>query len=251
MYILAIETTGPLCSVALVSEDENKKSIILAEETSTEAMNHLQELIPLTQKLFQKAGVEKSALTHIAVSQGPGSFTGIRIGVSTARALGQAMNLPVIGIPTLEAFKYKDEADKDAVICGILNARRGQVYGIVEGYLEGCPCMLTDVLEILAGPVHQEEKKVLFFGDGIDAYEEKIKEILGEAGMKLGQEYDFAPEACRYQNAASVGRMACEKALAGEGLHYNDLHPEYMRKAEAEQKLEAGQLPICKLPKQE
>lgn len=253
MYILAIETTGPFGSVALVSEEENTYAV-LGEMTSADEMNHLKDLLPMTGRLLSAAGLEKSALTHIAVSAGPGSFTGIRIGVSTARALGQALAIPCVSVPTLESFLYKDNVTmghEGAVAVGILNARRGQVYGIVDGYLQGCPCMLTDVLEIVAGPVKEAGRPAVFYGDGIDAYEPKILEILGAAGMQPGRDYFFAPKEVRYQNAASAGRLAYRRVKAGDVLHYNDLHPEYMRRAEAEEKLAAGQLPICKLPKQE
>ncbi|MCI8610024.1 MAG: tRNA (adenosine(37)-N6)-threonylcarbamoyltransferase complex dimerization subunit type 1 TsaB [Firmicutes bacterium] len=247
MYILAIETTGPFGSVALINEEG-----VLGELTSADEMNHLKDLLPMTGRLLSHAGVGKSELSYIAVSQGPGSFTGIRIGVATARALGQALDLPVIGVPTLQSFAYKEERDHgEQVVCGILNARRGQVYGIVEGFMEDGPYMLTDVLQVITEPVKEAGQPVIFYGDGIDAYEEKIIAILGEAGMSLDRDFYFAPKETRYQNAGAVGRMALEKARAGQILKYNDLHPDYMRKAEAEQKLEAGELPICKLPKQE
>ncbi len=261
MYILAIETTGPFGSVALVSEEENK-CVVLGEMTSTDEMNHLKDLLPMVGRLLESTGAAKSQLSHIAVSAGPGSFTGIRIGVSTARALAQALDIPCISVPTLDAFMYKDNVTLgvntmdcvpagDPVVVGILNARRGQVYGIVDGYLEGCPTMLTDVLEIVRDQVKEDGRPVIFYGDGIDAYEPKILEELSQAFMLLEKDYFFAPVEVRYQNAAAVGRLAYEKVKAGEVLHYNDLHPEYMRKAEAEEKLAAGQLPICQLPKQE
>ena len=107
MYILAIETTGPFGSVALVSEEENK-CVVLGEMTSADEMNHLKDLLPQASRLLESAGVKKSELTHIAVSAGPGSFTGIRIGVSTARALAQALDIPCVSVPTLDAFLYKD-----------------------------------------------------------------------------------------------------------------------------------------------
>ena len=274
MYILAIETTGPQCSVALISGEAAVRSSgsgpdgghrVLGMEASAEALSHLRDLVPLTEKLLSRLNVAKSALSYIAVSAGPGSFTGIRIGVTTARALGQALNLPVIAVPTLDAFTYKERTanpvgaggaagDEEPVVCAILNARRGQVYGKIEGWLPGCPCMLTDVLEILKspdGPVKKAGRPVLFFGDGIDAYEGRILEELGDAGMEPGREFFFAPKEIRYQSADAVGRLAFKLARAGEGSHYGDVHPDYMRKAEAEQKLEAGELPICKLPKQE
>ena len=258
MYILAIETTGPFGSVALMTED-----VLLGKEISADTMNHLKDLVPMMERLLKKAAVAKSELSYIAASAGPGSFTGIRIGVSTARALGQALAIPVISVPTLETFLYKEtekerssrseagEQKKENLVCGILNARRGQVYGIVEDYMPAGPYMLTEVLDVIKKKAETDERPVVFFGDGIDAYEEKILKTLQEAGMQLGKDFLLTPEEDRYQDAASVARLALEKIRRGQVLSYWELHPDYMRKAEAEQKLEAGQLPICKLPRQE
>ena len=247
MYILAIETTGPLCSVALLKNRE-----ILATKVGTQLRNHLNDLMPLVRELLASCEVDKKELDYVAASIGPGSFTGVRIGVTTARALGQALGIKVIAVPTLEGYCYKPEAKtSEAVTCGIINARRGQVYGIVEGYMPGGPYMLTDVLEVLKNDVFRDGNTVQFFGEGIDAYDAKIQEDLGEAGYTLGQHYFYAEESFRHQDAASVGLLAYEKAEAGDVLSIEELLPDYMRKAEAQQKLEAGQLPICKGPKQE
>ena len=119
MYILAMETTGPNASAALLRAAEPgsapepeiiERAVLLGQQTSYEAKNHLKNLMPLIQKLLTTCGVEKSQLTHIAVSVGPGSFTGIRIGVSTARALAQALQLPCIAVPTLEVFCHAQAA---------------------------------------------------------------------------------------------------------------------------------------------
>ena len=122
---------------------------------------------------------------------------------------------------------------------------------IVEGFMLGGPYMLTDVLGVLKNEVFPADKKVQFFGDGIDAYDAKIQEDLADAGYTLNENYFYADESFRHQDAASVGLLACEKAEAGDVLTIAELLPDYMRKAEAQQKLEAGQLPICKGPKQE
>ncbi len=273
MYILAIETTGPVCSVALFKNNE-----ILSVKNGTEQRNHLKDLMPLVRELLDEEGVSKKELDYIAASVGPGSFTGVRIGVTTARALGQALGIKVVAVPSLDAFCYKLEAsiaaENNCVTCAIINARRGQVYGIVDGYMEAGPYMLTDVLDVLksdvfecsedsAGEVsavseqndrargNKTGKRVMFFADGIDAYSSKIEEILGEAGLELGRDYFYAEETCRHQDAVSVALLAAQKVEAGDVLEVAQLLPEYMRKAEAQQKLEAGQLPICKGPKQE
>lgn len=248
MYILAIETTGKLSSVALM----NEAAETVGYKVSSDFMSHLRNLVPMINELLTEAGAEKSQLTHVAASIGPGSFTGIRIGVSTARALCQSLELPAVAVPTLESFLYKKEAkeavskDASVAICAVINARRGQVYGMIGGRLKPQACMLADVLKVIKEEIFPSGRKVLFFGDGIDAYGDKITEELDGMG-----DYSFADEACRYQDAVSVGLLACEKVRRGEISDYSRLEPDYMRKAEAEQKLAAGELPICKGPEQE
>ena len=165
MYILAIETTGKEGSAALLACEENGQNAeIISEKKITGQMNHLKELIPSVDAVLKKAGVFKNEIDCIAPSVGPGSFTGIRIGVSTARALSQALGLEkAVRVPTLRAFLYKEEAQKakteGTVCCAIINARRGQVYGVIDGFLTDGPYMLNDVLEIIKTRVFAESKR--------------------------------------------------------------------------------------------
>lgn len=257
MYILAIETTGREGSVCLLRKAEEKQdggiqaeSSVIASKKIEGSMSHLRELIPSISEALTEAGVSRNEISYIAASVGPGSFTGIRIGVSTARALSQALELQqAIGVPTLTGFKYKEEARKATsegiTVCAIINARRGQVYGMVDGYLPEGPYMLTDVLKVIKEQVFADGGELLFFGDGIDAYESLIDDELAGLGK-----YSFAEVPCRYQDAASVALCAAEN-IEKYLVKSENLLPDYMRKAEAEQKLETGQLPICKGPKQE
>ena len=328
MFILAIETPGPFGSTALLDQEGN----VLGFEVSHGTMSHLKDLIPMIDTMLKKCGVSKDQIDLIAPSVGPGSFTGIRIGVSTARALCQALGIKAVPVPTLEAFCFK-EAAADAVldvreaaadassggqaagmqadsgrtaVCAIINARRGQVYGMIDGFMEPGPYMLTDVIEAYKSKMEPDGWKLLFFGDGVDAYEKDIIEALGEPGQP-GQpgpgpsaRFEFVPESDRYQEAVSVGRWAAKRIRecgaagavnagvetdvpagdAGDSLDagaagaaaavaaldaeaggaeevtgcagdYEQLLPDYMRRAEAEQKLESGELPICRGPKQE
>lgn len=249
MYILAIETTGTVGSVALL-QTIGEDRVHITQKKIEGQMSHLEQLVPNIDVLLQFEGVEKSEITQIAASVGPGSFTGIRIGVSTARALSQSLGLEkAISVPTLQAFLHKREAGraKDAgkVCCAIINARRGQVYGIVDGYLEDGSYMMAEVLEVIKDKVFADGKPIIFFGDGIDAYEDMIREALDGFG-----EYEFAAASCRYQDAYAVADYALAN-LEKCSVPVEELLPDYMRKAEAEQKLESGELPICKGPKQE
>lgn len=270
MYILAIETTGPKASAALLTAPDRgaaqggqgQTAVLLGERSSDEAKNHLKNLLPLIRQLLDECGVPKNELTHIAASVGPGSFTGIRIGVATARALAQVLQLPCAAVPTLETFRYaeagkaerEEPQESDAcrpLVCGIINARRGQVYGIVEDCLPGGPYMLTDVLEAITQKALPNGKTVRFYGDGIDAYETQIRSYFDDQGYREAKDYFFAEPEERYQSAAAAAYAALERITDGETVSFEQLLPDYMRKAEAEVKLAAGQLPICRGPKQE
>ena len=245
MYILAIETTGATGSVALIDEEGR----ILGCEKTSDSMSHLKDLIPMIERLLLGTGVKKEEIAYVAPSIGPGSFTGIRIGVSTARALAFGLGISEgIPVPTLQAFLYKPEADTarrdKKTVCAVINARRGQVYGVLEGIMPPGPYMMDEVLEKIKKEIIPKDEKVVFFGDGVDAYGEKIKEALGDMA-------EFSHESCRQQDAESVALCALDILKTEGAVPVTQVLPDYMRKAEAEQKLEAGQLPICKGPKQE
>jgi len=244
MYILTLETTGPKASVAIIDQDGN-----IADINGDELLNHLKSVMPMTQELIQKLGLSMKDITAVAASKGPGSFTGIRIGVSAARALGQALSVPCIGVPTLETFRYNlavnDQKRNESIICPIFDARRNQVYGSAyiweETVVPGGAYTLTELLEKIGEAVNTSEilpKNILFFGDGIDKYENKILEWAEGTGLGVR----FAPVEIRYQRASSAARLALQYYLAGLTENYNDLKPDYMRLAEAERKLREQKL---------
>ncbi len=228
MFILAIETTGPRCSAALIDEKGIVKELVSEGE-----LKHLQSLTPMISRLMEGASFDE--VSDIAVSAGPGSFTGIRIGVTTARALAQALSKPLISVPTLHAFGADEEAGEDVLVCPVFNARRNQIYG--GAYKEGKEIVaagaydLDEFLSMLSGG------KYRFIGDGVGAYGEKIDEW----ARKEEADVSFST---KDQRASGVARMALAmkkdpEAFGGRtGLGYEELEPEYMRKAEAQKKLE-------------
>ena len=263
MNILAIETTGAEASVAIIDEAGN-----IAQAISHENLNHLSFLMPLIGEALEKANLKMSDIDVVAASEGPGSFTGIRIGVSSARALAQALNLPCIAVPTLKAFLYnKDEngqayrdvcADVEGIVfCPLFDARRSQVYGGAYAWngsrgaaisediaevVEGKAYMLAEILELLAEKIKCAKdgvhyKNIIFFGDGVDKYGEDIKKWADES-LEENVQIEFAEAERRYQHAVSVAKLARELSKEERTCHYNDLKPNYMRKAEAERKLE-------------
>ncbi len=251
MYILAIETTGPKGSVAVIDGDGTVLS-----KTSQEEMNHLKDLMPMAQQLMQELGISPKDLCAAAASIGPGSFTGIRIGVASVRALCQALSIPAISVPTLDAFRNK--CDGTALIVPIFNARRGQVYGAVfdemgKDVLKSGPYMLTDCFAALDRLISERQSElpcgmpqamtVKFYGDGIDAYDNALTDFARQLREKYGMVHiALAEESERYQTAEMTAVCALKKFLAGETLSATALLPDYMRVTEAEQKLKDGTL---------
>jgi len=250
MNILAIETTGKYGSAAVINENGE-----LFCASSSEEMNHLKGMMLLIDEAIHKAGTGKEGLSHIAASVGPGSFTGIRIGVVTARVMAQMLGIPCIAVSSLEAMGecvLSDAISKGALyVVPVINARRHQTYAAVyeaeftsdyekqalSTVMDEKQYMIEDLLEALKDRLSGHEGASAYFtGDGIDAYREIIEGTL-DPGT-----YVFAEEELRYQHAESVARTALRKACAGKVLSYSELMPEYMRLAEAEQRLKAGTL---------
>ena len=125
--ILCIETSGPVCSVAISASGKT-----IAQAEVTEAFQHASVLLPNIDKLISTAQIERSGLDAIAVSAGPGSYTGLRIGVSTAKGLCYSLDKPLIGLSTLEVLAHKiaDEAEveENDFICPMIDARRSEVF---------------------------------------------------------------------------------------------------------------------------
>lgn len=249
MHILAIETTGAAASVALIDEEG-----FITYEASSERLNHLKNLMLMTAKLLEKSKLAIGDVSCIAVSEGPGSFTGIRIGVSTARALAQALNIKIISVPTLESFAYNIDNYK-GFVCPIFDARRNQVYSgsyvwneegtnIIEK-IKGDAYSIQEIFQELEKYSANQDTEVMFFGDGILVYENQIlkwSEKVCDSGLKV----IFAPESSRYQNAASTARMALELYKQKKADDYENIKPVYMRKAEAQRKLDEGSLAAYK-----
>ena len=257
--ILAIETTGAYASVALLTP----QGIDVIH--GNDRFPHLQNLTPQIKEVLDRNGVDVSDLAAIAVSKGPGSFTGIRIGVSTARALSQLTGVPCIGVSSLEALALRatdvnglsgesetadpatepasDPAYEDpscsVLICPILDARRKQVYGggytLIDGRLneivEAGPYLIDEFLEKI------DSDRILFLGDGIDTCGREIETWAEEKGVDVA----FAEENARYQDAGTVVLRARQLLAEDKTCAYMELEPDYMRMAEAERKLRMRQ----------
>jgi len=172
IYILNIETSTKACSVALHKNGE----LIVSREDVTTNFSHSEKLLKFISKLFSDAKLSLSDLDAIAVSMGPGSYTGLRIGVSTAKGLCYGLDIPLISISTLKAMSFGMALEiKADLYCPMIDARRMEVYSAFFDINN------TEVRKIQADIIDENsykkelEKKVVFFGDGSEKIKEKIK----------------------------------------------------------------------------
>ncbi len=225
MKILAIDSSGMTASVAVIEDDK-----VAAELNINNKKTHSQTLLPMIETLTKYLELELETLDAIAVTKGPGSFTGLRIGSATAKGLALALKLPIVEISTLEAMAYAFFGT-GKLICPMMDARRAQVYtGLYrfrnEEFVNVMPDCAVSVDELL-GALNEKCDPVIFTGDGVPVYREFIKE-------KLRIPYEFAPAFQNRQRAAILGVLAVKYAKEGRLTPAEKHRPTYLRLSQAE-----------------
>ena len=232
MKILAIDSSGPVASAAILENDQ-----LLAECTVNYKMKHSTTLLPLIDYAAKLVQLDLSTVDAIAITEGPGSFTGLRIGSATAKGLGLAMDRPIIPVPTLSALAY-GLWGTDALVCPIMDARREQVYNALYTFEENDMKALTEQRAIYMKDVIEEVnaigRRVIFLGDGVPVYKEMIEE-------NIRVPYTFAPAHLNRQRAGAVGALAMILAEQGIMENADDHAPFYLRKSQAEQEKERAE----------
>lgn len=228
MRILGIESSSLVASVAVVTD-----GVLTAEYTVNYKKTHSQTLLPMLDEMGKLLEFDLDTVDGIAVSAGPGSFTGLRIGSATAKGLGLALKKPLIHIPTVDALAY-NLWGTSALVCPIMDARRNQVYtGLyyVEEQLqvvkEQCAMDMRQLIEEL----NDRGERVIFLGDGVPVYQKLIEE-------QMSGRYAFAPAQSSRQRAASVASLGMIYLAAGKTETAADHKPEYLRKPQAERERE-------------
>lgn len=217
MKILGIDTTGTTLSVAVAQEGK-----LLCELYLDTGLKHAQTLLGAIQSVMQQTELSPNEIDVFACSVGPGSFTGIRIGVATVSAMAFAANKPVAAVSTLEALLRNGQGAK--TVCAIMDARRGEVYTASrsgkEQIVPQCAMPLVELLKKLP------KEPVLFVGDAAVRYQ---KEIMQQKENSLFLRTEFS-----MQRASCVCEIAYEQAKNKELLQHNELTPYYLRESQAE-----------------
>ena len=221
LRILALESSARAASCAVSENDK-----IIAYSYQNSGLTHSTTLLPMVEDMLKNLGQRLDDMDLIAVAHGPGSFTGIRIGVATAKGLMWGAEKPGVGVSTLEAMAWGCVCLEGALICAAMDARRGQIYNALFEIKDSAPLRLTEDRAIslaeLASELQNSKKTIFAVGDGA----ELCYKALGKAGIACR----LMTENIRKQNACGV---ACA-ALHAPREAWGDIEPVYLRLSQAE-----------------
>lgn len=238
MYILAIDSATPVAGVALLRDES-----LIVETFANIGLTHSETLMPMVDRVLKDAGLPVGQLHAIAVTIGPGSFTGLRIGLAAAKGLALAADKPLIGISTLEALAH-NLSYSSLLVGTILDARKGEVYGACFDASQAYPRRLGEEMACSPEDFCREvdhwldetgRSGLVLLGDGFITYRQKFTDYWGDK-LQLMSPHQQLPR------AASLGSLARLKALQND---YSDrllLKPAYIRLSEAQNRLGVGEL---------
>ncbi len=224
MRILSVDSTSVTASVAITQNGNT-----ISECFINNGLTHSQTLMPLVEKMVNESGVSLSDIDVFAVTSGPGSFTGVRIGIASVKGMADALKKECFTISTLEAIA-EPLKNADCIACAVMDARCNQVYtAIFENGNRLCEDKAV-LIDELGEELKQYNKRIIFIGDGAKICCEKLKGILDNI--------EIADEKIRYIHASSIGRLAEEKIVNGENtINSAKLVPFYLRLPQAEREL--------------
>ena len=217
--ILGLETATPMLSVAVVQEE----GLCAARAAQGQRLSSVR-LLPFIQEVLADAGATLQDLTGVAVSIGPGSFTGVRLGLTTAKTIAQVLGLPVAGVPTLLALA-KPLLLGEMPVCPILISRREEVYAAVYTANGSEVSLLRE--PFAARPSEVAEQiipfgRLILTGEGAWTFKKIFEAVLGPQAV-------FAPQSAAFPQASMVAELGLRELLAGRGTDALQVHPIYLR----------------------
>jgi tRNA threonylcarbamoyladenosine biosynthesis protein TsaB len=224
MKILGIDTATPFLALGVVEEDK-----VLSELRFNAGQTHAQILIPSIDRVLKEAYLKLEELDGIAISIGPGSFTGLRIGLATAKGLCFASEKPLISVPTLDGLVYFQRSSSYPLV-PILDAKKNEVYSAVYDSRDGRIKRVSDYwvtsIEKLVAKIPQE---VIFLGLGLEVFKENLSKLCGERAHFLEGEGNLP-------SGTAIAFLGLEKFKLSEFEDLDKLEPLYLRSSEQELK---------------
>ena len=224
MTILAMDTATMVSSVAVATEER-----VLAELTAETRFTHSETLVPNIDEVLRFADVKREEISAVAVSLGPGSFTGLRIGLAAAKAIAYALEIPLVGVPTLEVLAAAFPSP-GAAVAPLIDAQKGNGYFALYRWTESGLVCEKDVAvaspQEIAAAIAEEKGPVTLAGD--------FARKLMQKGVELPKNATLAPITHIMPRAALVAARAVVRLRNGEGKSPMELEPIYVRRSEAE-----------------
>lgn len=233
MKILAIDCSAVTASVAIMSDGKLLTSFFI-----NAGLTHSQTLMPMVQSALTAVNITLKEIDYFAISAGPGSFTGLRIGIAAVKGMASALNKPCVSVSTLQAMAY-NVTQNNAVVCAVMDARCSQVYNAMFRYENGKLQRLTNDRAISLQQLKDEiistyaNDSVVIVGDGTDITTSFLKES-GLNNFPLHQ-------TLKYQNAVGVAQSAQQQIIDNNILTPTQLMPIYLRLPQAERELKKKQ----------
>jgi len=227
LNILAVDTSAKVTSVSVIDETR-----VLAEFNIDTRLTHSQSLMPMIKSVLECAKIDIDGIDGYAVASGPGSFTGLRIGIGAIKGMAYASSKPCVAVSSLHSLAF-NMIGVDGIVCAVMDARCNQVYTAtfssdgnkLTRLCDDMPIKIEELLQTLK----QYEKNIFFVGDGADLCYNKSIDIL--------ENVFIADSVKKYQKASSVGYIALEKFLSANTVSASQLMPTYLRLPQAEREL--------------
>lgn len=227
MKVLAVDTSTMIATCAVLDEEK-----LLGEFSLNQEMTHSENLVPMIKEMLDNLNLKISDIDLYGVAVGPGSFTGLRIGIATIKSFAHVFNKPIVGVSTLEGLAFN--LPYEGIIVPMIDARRDRVYtsiykshmGNLSNILKPSIMEINELLEIL----NKDYENIIVNGNGVLLHKDRILN-------KLKDKVKVAPIGLNGCKAASIAELSLEKWENGETQNYYSLVPDYLRESQAQREL--------------